>query len=203
MNAHKHDSENRSLPYTLAFRVPLSFRSYLTACQQKLTGICNSFEAPESAHLTVKFMGRATGYLDDDKIIELLPQIHRIAARYLPLKIYLRGFDVFRYEHNRITVVFLKVMPNERLHALHHELCEKFDEFDCFEHADKENFQPHITLSKDLKPDNEDQIMRAVSRSRNMAKRHLKIDDLVVMGPNRLFPVTDNLTVPLICPPVK
>ncbi|PKL42056.1 MAG: hypothetical protein CVV41_16540 [Candidatus Riflebacteria bacterium HGW-Riflebacteria-1] len=203
MSANKQDSLNRSLPYTLAFRVPLSFRSYLSACQQKLTTICKSFEEPESAHLTVKFLGRASGYLDDDKIIELLPQIHRIASKYLPLKIYLRGFDVFKYEHNRITVVFLKVLPNARLSAFHHELCEQFEEFDTFQHADKENYQPHITLSKDLIPDNEQQIMRLVSRSRKMAKRHLKIDDLVVMGPNRLFPVTDDLSAPLICPPVK
>ena len=203
MSAHKHDNSNRSLPYTLAFRVPLSFRGYLAVCQQKLTTICNSFEAPEEAHLTVKFLGRASGYLDDDKITELFPQIHGIAAKSLPLKIYLRGFDVFRYEHNRITVVFLKVLPNQWLNAFHHELCEQFAEFDFFKHADRENYQPHITLSKDLIPDNENQIMRLVSRSRKMAKRHLKIDDLVVMGPNRLFPVTDDLSAPLICPPVK
>ena len=203
MNSHKNDNNDRSLPYTLAFRVPLSFRSYLASCQQKLTNICNSFEQPESAHLTVKFMGHSSGYLDDAKIVELLPQIHRIASKYLPLKIYLRGFDVFRYDQNRITVVFLKVMPNQQLNAFHNELCEQFDEFDVFTHADKENYQPHITLSKDLKPGNEAQIMRLVSRSRKMAKRHLKIDDLVVMSPNRLFPVTDDPGATLICPPVK
>lgn len=203
MNAHKHGNSNRSLPYTLAFRVPLSFRSYLTACQQKLVSICDSFEAPENAHLTVKFLGHASGYLDDEKIVTLLPQIHRIATRYLPIKIYLRGFDVFRYENNRITVVFLKVLPNERLNAFHNEICETFAEFDTFQHADKENYQPHITLSKSIKTGCEDKIMRLVSRSHKMAKRHLKIDDLVVMSPNRLFPVTDDLTATLICPPVK
>ncbi|MBU1106827.1 MAG: 2'-5' RNA ligase family protein [Candidatus Riflebacteria bacterium] len=203
MNAHKHENSDRSLPYTLAFRVPSCFRGYLASCQQKLTTICNSFEPPENAHLTVKFMGHSSGYLDDEKIVELLPQIHRIASKYLPLKIYLRGFDVFRYEHGRITVVFLKVMPNQRLNAFHHELCENFAEFETFSHADKENYQPHITLSKDLKPDNEKQIMRLVSRSHKMAKRHLKIDDLVVMSPNRLFPVTADQSTSLICPPVK
>lgn len=203
MNSHNHENSGRSLPYTLAFRLPFSFRNYLASCQQKLTAICQSFEPPELAHLTVKFMGHASGYLDDDKIIELLPQIHRIAAKYLPLKIYLRGFDFFKYEHNRITVIFLKVLPNARLNALHHELCENFAEFDTFHHADKENYQPHITLSKDIKSDNVAQIMRLVSRSRKMGKRHLKLDDLVVMSPNRLFPVTDDLTATIICPPVK
>ncbi len=203
MNSNNNENSGRSLPYTLAFRLPLSFRNYFMTCQQKLADICQSFEPPELAHLTVKFMGHASGYLDDGKIIELLPQIHRIAAKYLPIKIYLRGFDFFKYDHNRITVIFLKVSHNDRLYALHHELCESFAEFDTFQHADKENYLPHITLSKDLKPNNERQIIRLVSRSRKMAKRHLKIDDLVVMGPSRLFPVTDDLTGPIICPPVK
>jgi len=102
------DENNRNLPYTLAFRVPVSFRGYLSACQQKLVQVCNSFEAPETAHLTVKFLGFSSDFLDDARIVELLPEIHAIAAKYLPLKIYMRGFELFRYAEGRATVVFLK-----------------------------------------------------------------------------------------------
>ena len=205
MGSHKKqaDENNRNLPYTLAFRVPVSFRGYLSACQQKLVQVCNSFEAPETAHLTVKFLGFSSDFLDDARIVELLPEIHAIAAKYLPLKIYMRGFEMFRYAEGRATVVFLKVLPCPALIDLHNEICDRFGEFEVFPHADKDNYQPHITLSKDLKAGSGEQLQRIVNRSRKMAKRHLKVCDLVVMSPNRMFPVMAEVPEHLICPPVK
>lgn len=204
MPTSKHSEENcKNLPYTLAFRIPADFRNYLNSCQQKLTGICHSCEPPETAHLTVKFLGYSSDFLDDQRIIELLPEIHQIAQKYLPLKIYMRGFDIFRYAEGRATVVFLKVLPCEALIRFHHEICDRFKEFELFPHADKDNFQPHITLSKDLIRGNEPQLQKILLRSRKMAKRHLKVSDLVVMSPNRMFPVMAAIPHPLICPPVK
>lgn len=202
-NQKQADENNRNLPYTLAFRVPAIFRSYLAACQQKLLRVCDSFEPPETAHLTVKFLGFSSEFLDDQRIIGLLPSIHSICARYLPLKIYVRGFDVFRYAQGRATVIFLKVLPCQALQNLHNEVCEKFGEFEIFPHADRHNYQPHITLSKDLKPGHAEELQKILLRSRKMAKRHLKVSDLVVMSPNRMFPVLAELPDPLICPPVK
>ncbi len=199
----KAEESNRNLPYTLAFRVPVAFRSYLGACQQKLQQVCKSFEAPETAHLTVKFLGFSSDFLDDKRVIELLPELYAICAKYLPLKIYLRGFDIFRYAEGRATVIFLKVLPCPALKALHNEVCDRFEEFEIFPHADKHNYQPHITLSKDLKPHHEEQLQKILLRSRKMAKRHLKVSDLVVMSPNRMFPVLAEIPDPLICPPVK
>ncbi len=197
------DENNRNLPYTLAFRVPTNFRSYLSACQQKLKAVCNSFEPPETAHLTVKFLGFSSDFLNDQRIIELLPEICRMASKYLPLKIYVRGFETFRYAEGRATVVFLKVLPCAALQELHNEVCERFSEFELFPHADRDNFQPHITLSKDLDPTKEQLLQKLIVRSRKMAKRHLKVGDLVVMTPNRMFPVQADIREPLICPPVR
>lgn len=193
----------KNLPYTLAFRIPVSFRDYLAGCQHKLTNICNSVEPPETAHLTVKFLGFSSDFLDDKRIIKLLPEIYRIAQKYLPLKIYLRGFDTFKYGEGRANVIFLKVMPCEALIALHNEICDHFEQFELFPHADKDNFQPHITLSKDLIHSREQQLHKILLRSRKMAKRHLKVSDLVVMSPNRMFPVMAEIPEPLICPPVR
>ncbi|NCB40012.1 MAG: 2'-5' RNA ligase family protein [Erysipelotrichia bacterium] len=193
----------KNLPYTLAFRVPVCFRSFLSSCQQKLKSVCNSFEAPETAHLTVKFLGFSSDFLDDARIIELLPIIHRIALKYLPLKIYVRGFDTFSYAEGKSTVIFLKVLPSAQLNAFHHEICSSFAEFEIFPHADRDNFQPHITLSKDLKHNHTEQMQRIILRSRKMAKRHLKISDLVVMTPNRMFPVQAEISEPMICPPTR
>lgn len=197
------DESNRNLPYTLAFRVPVSFRSYLAACQQKLGRVCNSYEPPETAHLTVKFLGFSSEFLDDDRVIELLPEIYRICSRFLPIKIYMRGFDVFTYAQGRATVIFLKVLPCPALIELHNLVCERFSEFEIFPHADRDNYQPHITLSKDLRPGSEEQLQKILLRSRKMAKRHLKVSDLVVMTPNRMFPVMAEIPDPLICPPVR
>ncbi len=199
----KAEENNRNLPYTLAFRVPVAFRGYLAACQQKLVKVCSSFEAPETAHMTVKFLGFSSDFLNDQRVIELLPELYNICVKYLPLKIYLRGFDIFRYAEGRATVIFLKVLPCQALKALHHEVCDRFKEFEIFPHADKHNYQPHITLSKDIKPHSEDQLQKILLRSRKMSKRHLKVSDLVVMSPNRMFPVLAEIPDPLICPPVK
>lgn len=202
--SHKITDENsKNLPYTLAFRMPLAFREYFCNCQKKLSNVCNGFEPYESAHMTMKFLGFSSDFLNDEKIIELLPTIYTIVSEYLPVKIYLRGFGTFSYAEGRSTVVYLKVLPNERLNKLHNELCDRFAEFDIFPHADRENFLPHITLSKDIAPDRLEKLARIVCRSNKMAKRHLKIDDLVVMTPFRMFPVTARIDRPLICPPVK
>lgn len=194
----------KSLPYTLAFRIPLEFRQFLASCNRKLGEICRSFEPPETSHLTVKFLGHSSEYLNDETIIDYLPQIYEAAREFLPLNIYVRGFATFDYENNKNSVIFLKVMPNEQLTKLHNKICEEFSrQFETFPHADLDNFEPHITLSKDLYREKEQKIARLISRSKKMAKRRLKLDDLVVMSPTRLFPVVENVTLPLICPPVK
>lgn len=202
-NKKTSEDQNRNLPYTLAFRLPAAFRDYFATCQRKLDAVCNSFEPPELGHLTVKFLGFSSEFLNDARIVELLPVIHEVTRKYLPLKIFVRGFDTFTYAQGRNKVIYLKVLPNPALNALHHEFCDKFSEFEMFPHADKENFQPHITLSKDILPDCHEQLNKILLRSKKMAKRHIKISDLVVMNAYRLFPVTDKLTPHLICPPAR
>lgn len=203
MTKNKNEYNGNSLPYSLAFRLPVAFRSFYTACQQKLTKVCASFEQPELCHLTVKFLGFSSEFLTETKVIELLPTIYEVAKNYLPLKIYVRGFEIFSYAEKKSRVVFLKVLPNKALTNLHHEFCDHFPEFEIFSHADKDNFQPHITLSKDLKTDCDKQLQRILLRSKKTAKRHVKVSDLVVMTPYRLFPVAAKINDSLICPPVK
>jgi 2'-5' RNA ligase len=176
----------------------------MSACNRKLHEVVRSFEPPDMWHLTVKFLGHSSENLNDEAIIDLLPELYDLTKKYLPLTIYIRGFSTFTYKNNRNSVIFLKVMPNKALIEMHYEICEKFsDRFIFFDHADKDNFEPHITLSKDLYKGKDEKIERLVARSRKMAKRRLKLDDLVVMSPTRLFPVTKEINRPLICPPVK
>ncbi|MFZ5952618.1 MAG: 2'-5' RNA ligase family protein [Candidatus Rifleibacteriota bacterium] len=194
----------KSLPYTLAFRVPLDLRRFIAACNRKLSEVCRSFEPIETAHITVKFLGHSSDHLNEETVIEYLPEIHRIARKYMPMTLYLRGFSTFQYEEGRSAVIFLKVLPSARLTSLHHEICDKFAGiFDIFPHAEHENFEPHLTLSKDVFSEKSQQIARIVARSHKMAKRMVKLDDLVVMSPSRLFPVVSEITTPLICPPVR
>ena len=194
----------KSLPYTLALRVPLSFRKFISACNRKLGEVCKSFEPIETAHITVKFLGHSSEHLNEESIIEYLPKIHRIAEKYLPISLFIRGFSTFQYEKGKSSVIFLKVLPNQQLINFHNEICDVFaDAFEVFPHADQENFEPHLTISKDIKPGQDNKIDKLVARSHKMAKRMLKLNDLGVMSPNRLFPVTTDITLPLICPPVK
>lgn len=199
MNKHK-----QNLPYTLALRTPSNFRKFLSACNRKLSRVCRSFEPLATAHLTIKFLGHSSDYLNDEKIIELLPEIYEVSKNYLPLSIFVRGFSTFTYGNNKNSVIFLKVMPNEQLENFHNEICEVFAKrFEIFPHADQENFEPHITLSKDIFSEKTELIEKLLTRSKKMAKRRLKLDDLVVMSANRLFPVQAEIDRPLICPPVK
>jgi 2'-5' RNA ligase len=194
----------KSPPYTLAFRIPADFRKFISACNRKLKEICRSFEPPAMWHLTVKFLGHSSEHLNDETILTRLPEIYEVAKKYMPLAIYVRGFSTFSYKGNQNSVIFLRVMPNQQLINLHNEICEVFsDDFQVFPHADHDNYEPHITLSKDLYDNKTALIEKTVARSKKMAKRRLKLDDLVVMSPNRLFPVTDDLSEPFICPPVK
>lgn len=156
------------------------------------------------AHMTVKFLGHSSDHLNDETIVDYLPKIHEIARKYIPISLYVRGFSTFNYEGNRNSVIFLKVLPNKKLTLFHNEICEVFSgAFDFFPHADQENFEPHITISKSLYPNIHQKIEKAVSRSRKMAKRLVKLNDLVVLSSCRMFPVVESVTLPLICPPVK
>ncbi len=199
-----NQDNQKSLPYTLAFRVPLDLRRFIAACNRKLSEVCRSFEPIETAHVTIKFLGHSSNHLNEETVIGYLPEIHRIAWKYMPLNIYLRGFSTFQYDAGRSAVVFLKVLPNVQLALLHREICEKFaGVFDIFPHAEQENFEPHLTLSKDVFSEKSQQIARIVARSHKMAKRMVKLNDLVVMTPSRLFPVVSEISSPLICPPVR
>ncbi|GAB4282687.1 MAG: hypothetical protein Kow0029_28400 [Candidatus Rifleibacteriota bacterium] len=195
---------NKSLPFTLAFRIPSSFRRYISTCNRKIIGVCRSLEPLDTAHLTVKFLGHSSEFLNENTITNYIPKIFAISRKYVPLTLRIRGFSTFSYEEKGSTVIYLKVMPNEKLLAFHNEICESFkDAFISFPHAEGENFEPHITLSKNLLPNKEKQIERIVARSKKSARRILRLEDLVILSPNRMYPITKNITSPLICPPVK
>lgn len=194
----------KSLPFTLAFRVPLNFRRFIAACNRKLSEVCRSFEPVETAHITIKFLGHSSEHLNEETIINFIPYIHEIARQYLPISVFVRGFSTFSYEENRNSVIYLKILPNHRLENLHRDICQACSwAFDAFPHAELHNFEPHLTLSKDLVSGKNQLIQRLVARSNKMAKRMLKLDDLVILSPNRMYPVVASINLPLICPPVK
>ena len=193
-----------NLPYTLAFRIPVKFRSYLATCHRKLSSVCQDFEPPEIAHITVKYLGQSSDYLTDKRVVSFLPRIAELVKEFIPLSIYVRGFDTFYYEEGRSPVIFLKVLPNEKLLKLHQTICEEMgNEIDIFPHADGENFQPHITISKHLIPGAQRKLNRIIFRSKRGKKRMLKLYDMVVFSPNRMFHVSKEQHKNLICPPVK
>jgi hypothetical protein len=72
-----------------------------------------------------------------------------------------------------------------------------------FDFADGINYQPHITLSKNILPGSERRLDRIIYRSKKGKKRMIKLDDIVVLTPNRMFPVSENIKSPIICPPSK
>lgn len=198
------DKKPNCLPYTLAFRTPLELRGYLHTCHKRLAGICQSFEAIENSHITLKFLGYSSTLLDDEQIIKLLPDIQAVARNYMPLRAYIRGFDTFDYHDSRSPVVFIKVLLNDQLESFHHEICESFaSHFDFFEQADGKNFLPHITISKDVRPEKTRALERVIHRSKKNAKRRIKLNDLVIMTPTRLFSVIPGDESHFICPPVK
>ncbi len=193
-----------NLPYTLAFRIPISERPFIRSCQRKLNGLFHNFVPSENTHLTVKFLGHSKEFFDEDALIELIPEIARIAKKHIPLKIFVRGFDLFHYEEGKSPVIFLKVMPNDKLMAFHNELIETLGKkIQTFDFADASNYQPHITLSKNMLIGSERKLSKVIYRSKKGKKRLIKLDDLVVLTPNRMFPVSENLKSPFICPPLK
>lgn len=192
-----------NLPFTLAFRVPRKAIGILASYQTKLFGICKSFECPYDAHITVKFLGHSSDYLTQETILQFIPDIYKIAKRFVPIGVYLKGIETFEYEEGKSPVIFLKIMPNKKLNDFHQAICDELgDRIDLFPHADGVNFHPHITLSKKLRSKQKKKLDKIIHRSKKAKKRLIKLEDLVILTPNRMFHISETPDFSMICPPL-
>lgn len=192
-----------NLPFTLAFRLPRKAVSILKSYQSKLQKICDSIEDPFTAHITVKFLGHSSDYLTKERVIGFIPEIYRIAKRFVPIGVYVKGIETFNYHEGKSPVVYLKILPNQKLLEFHKALCDELgDRIDIFPHADGENYLPHITLSKFLKPQYAKKLNTIIHRSKKAKKRLIKIEDLVIFTPSRMFHVSESPDFSMICPPL-
>lgn len=170
---------------------------------RKFSDICETLEIPANAHVTLKFLGHSSEYLTEKRILGFIPEISEIANKFTPINVYVKGFSTFTYDAGKSPVIFLKILPNDKLSKLHKTICENFkDRVDYFPHADGENFQPHITISKNLKSGKEKKLAQIISRGHKMKKRMIKLSDLVILTPNRMFHVTKEPDFSNICPPI-
>ncbi|NLI75798.1 MAG: 2'-5' RNA ligase family protein [Candidatus Riflebacteria bacterium] len=187
MNCHPR---NR-LPFTLAFRLPEEGLRLLACYHRRLSGFCREFDPHESAHLTVKYLGYESPGFTEADAVALVPELARISRPFLPIQVCVRGIDIFvTNEERKEAVVFLKVLSGERLHDLHETIVGQLGErLEAFPHADGPNFVPHITISKNLQNYDHDRIARLIHRSRKTAKRHFKLDDLVLFTPRAIYPL--------------
>jgi len=185
------DSTRKKLPFTLAFRLPEEANRLISCYHRRLSGFCSEFDPPETAHLTVKYLGYESPKFPEAAAEGLIPILAKICKPFLPLRVYIRGIDIFIADKERQeTVVFLKILPNSDLKGLHNEIRSALgDTLEEFPHADGDNFVPHITISKHLQECYNDKIKRLIQRSRKTAKRLFKLTDLVLFTPSAIYPV--------------
>ena len=182
--------DKSTYPYTLAFRLAQTCQNLITAYHRKLSAVCERFAAPETAHVSVKYLGYPGPGFPEEAAEELIPLIRSIAEPFLPVRIFIRGLDLFGTLADETQVVFLKVLPNEKLQALHDHLTQGLgDRIDQFPHADGHNFRPHVTLSLQIRPNRFPVLHRLINRSHRTAKRQYKLDQLVLLTPQREIPI--------------
>lgn len=193
MPCFQMDTIQSKLPFTLAFRLPSEALKLISCYHRKLNGLCERFDPIESAHLTVKYLGYSSPSFTEDDVFNLLPKISDISKKYIPLKIYIRGIDIFCHneaEERVFYLVYLKVLPNPELERFHADVMSSLGSaIDAFPHADGPNFKPHITISKGVPQNNVDRIKKLIVRSRKTCKRMYKMDELVVFTPTVTLPV--------------
>ncbi|HOY68415.1 MAG TPA: 2'-5' RNA ligase family protein [Candidatus Ozemobacteraceae bacterium] len=193
------DGRGCKLPYTLAFRLPAESRKLIAIWHRRLNGICSKFDPLDVAHLTVKYLGYPGDGMTERDVRNLLPRIAEIAQPFLPMKVFVRGLDLFSYEASKSPLVYLKVLPSRDLAALHEAIRNGLGKaIDAFPHADGENFKPHITLSKQIAGEDLDRLLQLIHRSHKSAKRMFKLADLVVFTANDVYQVLPNLSLPKI-----
>ncbi len=187
------------LPYTLAFRLPAESRRLIAIWHRRLNGLCSKFDPLDVAHLTVKYLGYPGESMTEQDVRNFLPHIARIAMPFLPMKVFVRGLDLFSYTAEKSPLVYLKVLPSKELSELHEAIrCGLGKAIDAFPNADGENFKPHITLSKQIWGKNTDKLRQMIHRSHKSAKRLFKLTDLVVFTANDVYQVLPNLSLPKI-----
>lgn len=193
------DGRGCKLPYTLAFRLPAESQRLIAIWHRRLNGLCSRFDPLDLAHLTIKYLGYPGEGMAEQDVRNLLPRIAEIVKPFLPMKVFLRGLDLFSYAAEKSPLVYLKVLPSQELTELHeavrHGLGKAIDDFP---HADGENFKPHITLSKQIWPNDTGRLKQLIHRSHKSAKRMVKLTDLVVFTPNDVYQVIPCFSLPKI-----
>ena len=182
--------DKTNFPYTLAFKLPPDCQSLIAAFHRKLSRVCEGFAAPEIAHVSLKYLGYSGPTMTEEAVISMIPRIREIAAPFLPIRIFIRGLALFGSASEANQVVFLKVMPNEQLFALHEAITNGLGgAIDSFPHTDGQNYRPHVTLSMQIRPNLQRGLERIVNRSRQAAKRQYKLRNLVLLTPQQELPV--------------
>ncbi len=184
------DEPKNRLPYTLAFRLPEDNRRLIASFRRKLAGLCLRFDPLEISHVTVKYLGYSSPGMTEENVVGLIPRIREIAGRFIPLRVFVRGIDMFDKEPIVNPVVFLKILPCSELQAFHESVRSGLGkEIEDFPHADGENYLPHITVSKMVDRRKIEAIRRVIYRSRKCGKNSFKLTDLVVFTPLATYPV--------------
>ncbi|MBP7633410.1 2'-5' RNA ligase family protein [Candidatus Ozemobacteraceae bacterium] len=191
------DNRGCKLPYTLAFRLPAESRRLIATWHRRLNGFCTKFDPVDLAHLTIKYLAYPNEGMTEQDVRNLLPRIAEIARPFLPMKVFIRGLDLFSYAAEKSPLLYLKVLTSRELQEFHEAVRLGLGKaIDPFPHADAENFKPHITLSKQVEKSDLDGLKQLIHRSHKSAKRMFKLIDLVVFTPNDVYQVLPNLSLP-------
>ena len=186
-----HHGRKYQLPYSIAFYLPAEILGLMAVFRRKLAECCREFEPPESAHLTVKYLGFPAQDFSEEELARFIPRLAAIARPFLPLAISLRDLDTFREPPPCQPVVYLKVLSSEPLRQLHEKLREGLSRIaESFPHGDGKNFKPHITLSKKLDAQQTRRLEQIIFRSKKAAKRRFQLSRLVLMTPAAVYPIT-------------
>ncbi|MFZ2957037.1 MAG: 2'-5' RNA ligase family protein [Candidatus Ozemobacteraceae bacterium] len=183
-------AEFQPLPYTVAFLLPQEILHFVTVQRRRLSDCCRRFDPLETLHLTIKYLGYPSEDFPEKFAIQLIPRIADILRPFVPVKVAIRGIDLFWAGPGQPPVAYLKVLSVEQLRFMHEALTSGLgNDIECFPHADGKNFKPHITISKHVEEREIERVLRLIYRSRKTAKRDFTLANVVLFTPNATYPI--------------
>ena len=115
-------------------------------------------------HLSIKYIGYRKNY--SKKYVEkLIPELKKIAKKYLPLKIEVKGIKISSSKYDSLGVL-LNCKSNPKISKLHKEIIFKLGKkMDFFEYSEGKNFRQHIVIASCPSNNHNLKLLRELARN--------------------------------------
>lgn len=160
--------------------------------QNKFKPYLRKISDPSGAHIGIKYLGYDKDY-DEKTVRAHIPNLKRIAEKYLPLEIKVKGIGLFPdkpgWPSNELVIIELE--RTTELLSLHNEVVNYMSgKMDSFNLAEREFYTPHITLGVG-KPGTKNQLLEVAATQEYSGAKSITVHGfglrLLSKNPHRLI----------------